>query len=374
MQRISSRAASVALIVSVSIFVGWISLALTGHRTLVVMSGSMEPAIGTGDVAIVRTIAPADASVGDVVTFRDPTRGRQLVTHRAVYIRDMGSVYAFATKGDQNSSIEEWTVNQDGAIGRLQGRVPFVGYVLNWLASPLVRAAMIAGAFILLGLVAMRAALQLGGPALQRSAMLSLAALVGLGLGLKTLPTTLGALASSTSNPNNSFQAAASFCTPGSVVLSANADSYIDQDNLTTNYGTGTDLYVGRTGVPKNRRALVRFSLPDLGACAMTSATLQMYAQLGKTGFTLETYRLDGAWTETGVTWGNQPPITGSAATAQSGPGWRSWNVTDHVAAMYAGTNHGLIVRDSVESSGNEEQLFASRETALGPVLTVNYG
>ena len=37
------------------------------------MSGSMQPAIHTGDVVVDESIAPAEARVGDVVTFKDPT-------------------------------------------------------------------------------------------------------------------------------------------------------------------------------------------------------------------------------------------------------------------------------------------------------------
>ena len=55
-------------------------------RPLVVLSGSMEPALGTGDVSVVRTIAPLDARPGDVVTFRDPDDADRLITHR---VREM---------------------------------------------------------------------------------------------------------------------------------------------------------------------------------------------------------------------------------------------------------------------------------------------
>src|SRR5437899_2420221 len=46
-----------------------------GGRSFTVMSGSMQPAIDTGDVVIDETIAPRDARVGDIVTFPDPDRG-----------------------------------------------------------------------------------------------------------------------------------------------------------------------------------------------------------------------------------------------------------------------------------------------------------
>jgi hypothetical protein len=40
-------------------------------RPLTVLSGSMEPALGTGDVTVVQRIGPLEARPGDIVTFRD---------------------------------------------------------------------------------------------------------------------------------------------------------------------------------------------------------------------------------------------------------------------------------------------------------------
>ena len=60
---------------------------LFGFQCFAVLSGSMEPAIGTGDVVVVRKIAPLDAKIGDVVTFRSPEDPGRLVTHRATSIQ-----------------------------------------------------------------------------------------------------------------------------------------------------------------------------------------------------------------------------------------------------------------------------------------------
>jgi hypothetical protein len=46
--------------------------------------------------------------------------------------------------------------------------------------------------------------------------------------------------------------------------------------------------------------------------------------------------------------------------------GWVQWDVTAHVQAMYAGSNHGFLVRDRTESQNPASlQVFVSRE---GPV------
>jgi len=157
-----ARAAWLPLIVAFVAFSGWLLALATGHQTLVVMSGSMAPALSTGDVAIVDMIEPREAEVGDIVTFRDPTRDDQLVTHRVAIIERAGEDYAFVTKGDQNSSVEEWKVAEHGKIGRLSFRIPAVGRALFWLGTPGVRLAMIAATFLLLGSIAIKHGLHLG--------------------------------------------------------------------------------------------------------------------------------------------------------------------------------------------------------------------
>ena len=99
-------------------------------RPLTVMSGSMEPAINTGDVVVAREIAPLDARRGDVVTFRDPERGGLLVTHRVRSMSRSGDKVVFVTKGDANNSSERWRVGTNDKISRTMYRIPALGRVL----------------------------------------------------------------------------------------------------------------------------------------------------------------------------------------------------------------------------------------------------
>ncbi len=108
----------------------------TGHRVLVVTSGSMAPAIATGDAIVVRSVSPGTVRVGQVVTFRDPSRDQQLVTHRVTASRRAGDALSFTTKGDANTGTEEWTVPADGRVGAFLFRLPGTGYVPAWLARP----------------------------------------------------------------------------------------------------------------------------------------------------------------------------------------------------------------------------------------------
>jgi signal peptidase I len=117
--------------------------ALLGFRALVVRSGSMAPAIRSGDVVVTRLVRPSSVEPGDVVTFRDPSRHGDLVTHRVVQVRREGDRLAFVTRGDANNGEERWSISPDGTVGTAAFRVPQAGYVLAWLRTPVLRTALL---------------------------------------------------------------------------------------------------------------------------------------------------------------------------------------------------------------------------------------
>src|SRR4029078_12584799 len=102
-----------------------------GIRSMVVRSGSMTPAIRTGDVIVVRPTAPTGAKVGDIVTFKDPDGSGRLIVHRVRAIERHGDQIAFITQGDANSTQEHWNVPADGTIGTVVYRVPKLGIAVN---------------------------------------------------------------------------------------------------------------------------------------------------------------------------------------------------------------------------------------------------
>jgi signal peptidase I len=118
-------------------FAAGIALALVAPlafdaRPLAVLSGSMEPALGTGDISVVKAIAPLDARPGDIVTFRDPSNDERLITHRVRAMRAQGDGVFFVTRGDANNVSERWRVPASGEIGRVVYRIPELGWVLMY--------------------------------------------------------------------------------------------------------------------------------------------------------------------------------------------------------------------------------------------------
>jgi hypothetical protein len=137
----------------------------------------------------------------------------------------------------------------------------------------------------------------------------------------------------------------------------------VDQGSRNNNNGNDSILKVQAKKSNSNMRALVRFDLPAAPqGCAVASATLRLYAASSTNGRTLQVFQLVGGWSEGSVTWNNQPETTGAAVTTASGSGWRQWDVSALVEAMYAGANHGFLVRDAASNGNGFEQQFHSRE------------
>jgi hypothetical protein len=171
---------------------------------------------------------------------------------------------------------------------------------------------------------------------------------------------------------------AGSCSSPGATAVQAVADTYVNQASPTSNFGTATSAFV-RSQSGANRRTLVRFNLPATpSGCSVTGATLRLYSTSAVAGRTIQAYQANASWTETGVTWNTAPGTAGAAASAASGTGWSSWTVTSQVQAMYAGSNHGFVVRDQTENAAAApQQTYQTREgtpNSQDPELVVTFG
>lgn len=101
---------------------------IMGLKPVVVLSGSMEPAIKTGSLAFIDT---SDRVVceGDVISFRS---GDLLVTHRVVEITGDG----YRTKGDNNDTADAGIVKDSSLEGKILFSIPGAGYFLKTIALP----------------------------------------------------------------------------------------------------------------------------------------------------------------------------------------------------------------------------------------------
>ncbi|GAA2893561.1 hypothetical protein GCM10010472_60180 [Pseudonocardia halophobica] len=124
--------------------------AVVGGHSLTVLSGSMEPTLQVGSVAVIKPVDTAQVKPGDVLNFtdRDAATGQaRVVTHRVVEVLPGP---AFVTKGDANRTNDPAPVAAQDVHGVLWYDVPYVGGLRDRLVSPAGLA--IAGGIVLLAL------------------------------------------------------------------------------------------------------------------------------------------------------------------------------------------------------------------------------
>lgn len=102
-------------------------------QTLNVLSGSMEPAIGTGSIVVIKPAS--EYKVGDVITFK--TEGRISITHRIVDSRIQDGEIFFKTKGDANGGVDSEEVFVENIIGKVLFSIPWLGYLIHFIQTPI---------------------------------------------------------------------------------------------------------------------------------------------------------------------------------------------------------------------------------------------
>ncbi|RXT04388.1 signal peptidase I SipW [Ammoniphilus sp. CFH 90114] len=107
-----------------------------GYRLMNVLSGSMEPAIHTGSIILVKPIVNNDQlKVGDIITYKSNIKEGILVTHRIVDVTDEREI-EYVTKGDANESKDPRPIPSELVVGKYSNiMIPFVGYILSFIQS-----------------------------------------------------------------------------------------------------------------------------------------------------------------------------------------------------------------------------------------------
>jgi signal peptidase len=103
----------------------------------IVMSGSMEPTVMTGDVIVAMPISKdklnESVKVGHVLLAKDALNPGALITHRVVKILPDNAGYI--TKGDANESVDINTLLPENIKGVERIRVPYIGIPIQALKT-----------------------------------------------------------------------------------------------------------------------------------------------------------------------------------------------------------------------------------------------
>jgi len=135
-----------AIILLVGVFAFWFGLKITLQTEfplLAVASGSMIPTLNVGDLIVVQGISDASEinaapyPEGDIIVFHKPGFENELIVHRAIskYQGNDGTWY-FQTKGDNNSGADPWRVSEKLLVGKVVGKVPWLGHIPLFMRTP----------------------------------------------------------------------------------------------------------------------------------------------------------------------------------------------------------------------------------------------
>lgn len=106
--------------------------AVVGLAPVLITSGSMQPAVSSGDVVVMTERVEHPVEAGAVLIFRDPATPGQLVTHRVVDQHEDGT---YQTRGDANAAADSSPLPRDHVRGTARILVPTVGLPILWLRS-----------------------------------------------------------------------------------------------------------------------------------------------------------------------------------------------------------------------------------------------
>lgn len=105
---------------------------VAGYQTYIVIGGSMSPTFEIGSLAFLQPVDPQTIGVGDIITYRDPTGGSSLTTHRVKAVHSDEGMPSFTTRGDANRVDDPVPVGADLILGKVQFTVPYAGHALNF--------------------------------------------------------------------------------------------------------------------------------------------------------------------------------------------------------------------------------------------------
>lgn len=106
-----------------------------GIKAFVVQSGSMEPAVKTGSVVVVKPVS--NYQVGDIITFGPFSKIKPPTTHRIVEIKNDSGRPVYITKGDANNSQDMREVRGRDVIGKTLFSMPYIGYGVAAAKKPI---------------------------------------------------------------------------------------------------------------------------------------------------------------------------------------------------------------------------------------------
>lgn len=103
-----------------------------GCRVYNILSGSMEPALGVGDLVVVKAVPAEEIQDGDIITYYPTGHTGATVTHRVIRTMLQDGQVVIETKGDAADQSDPLFYG-DAVIGVVLFHIPLLGGILAWI-------------------------------------------------------------------------------------------------------------------------------------------------------------------------------------------------------------------------------------------------
>ena len=167
---------------------------------------------------------------------------------------------------------------------------------------------------------------------------------------------------------------------------SSNQDAYVYQFDPNVNYGDEASLYVGVGGSTTTTfRTFIEFPTTSIPTgVGVSTAYLSLYCNsvLTTNAYAIGAYQVTTDWSDTSVTWNNQPSASTtllSASTVSTSAGWYNWQALEGTVLRWAQgdtDNYGLRLSGDETTALNSRKQFISADSTFStnkPQLVLSY-
>lgn len=105
-----------------------------GWKPFIVLSGSMETEIYSGDVAVVKEVDLKEINKNDIIAFKE---NDIVITHRVIDIINENGTIKYKTKGDNNNVEDSGYVLEEQVEGKYQFKVRRLGNFAMFAQTPI---------------------------------------------------------------------------------------------------------------------------------------------------------------------------------------------------------------------------------------------
>lgn len=133
-RRKSSDSASWTVVAIISLLIVFFSFGYLGVKPTVIYSGSMQPTLKVGDIAIIDDVDIESIKEGDLIQYVGYDNV-SLIIHRVVNIQQQENQNVFITKGDANDDPDSMPVTPNRITGKSVFTIPGIGWIQIFFKS-----------------------------------------------------------------------------------------------------------------------------------------------------------------------------------------------------------------------------------------------